>query len=104
MASVRYPFLLTWEKSYTPRTAYRYKSSKSKLPTLARAGMVMIKVLNTSFRLLALLTNLKILATLNVLTIVVAPPKLRLVLLDMKTLAIDIITITKSNMFHPSLK
>ena len=71
--SFRKPLLLTWENSYTPNIENRYKMSKSKLPTFATAGSVTRKVFKTNFRLLALLTNLIILATLKIITIVVAP-------------------------------
>ena len=48
--------------------------------------------------------SLNILAILKALTIVVAPPTFKVVLIETNTLAIVISTIKKSNMFHPSLK
>eukprot|EP00350_Pseudokeronopsis_sp_OXSARD2_P005528 CAMPEP_0170553844 /NCGR_PEP_ID=MMETSP0211-20121228/11674_1 /TAXON_ID=311385 /ORGANISM="Pseudokeronopsis sp., Strain OXSARD2" /LENGTH=84 /DNA_ID=CAMNT_0010862441 /DNA_START=1679 /DNA_END=1933 /DNA_ORIENTATION=- len=63
-----------------------------------------MKVLNTIFSLFALFTSFKILLTLKALRMLVAPPRLILVLKERAMLIREPITITKSNTFHPSLK
>ena len=102
--SFRIPFLLTSPKRITPRIEYKYNNKNKRLPTLARAGKVTIKVLKTNLKLLALLISLNTLEILNVLIIVVAPPIERLVEKDMPILIKDPRTIIKSKIFHPSLK
>lgn len=68
------------------------------------AGIVIIKVLKTIFKLLAFLTSLIILPILNALIILVAPPKEKLVLAVIIRLANEPITMIKSNKFQESLK
>jgi len=102
--SVRYPPICTSANKYTPRMEYKYSNKKRSPPTLAMAGRVMMKVLNTIYSFLASFTSLRILPTLKALRMLVAPPKLKLVADEIPILISDPITITKSKMFHPCLK
>lgn len=83
---------------------YKYSSKNKSPPTLAIAGSDTMKVLNTIFKLFALLISLMILQTLKALIILVAPPKLTLVLAEMKMLTKEPMTMMKSNTFQASLK
>lgn len=100
--SLNIPLLLTSANRYTPIIEYRYSKSKSKPPTLARAGRVKMKVLKTNLKFLALLTSLNIRVILKALTIEVAPPSAKLVITDKRALNREPITMMKSNLFQLS--
>ena len=91
-------------KIYTPRIENIKIKSKSKLPMLAIAGKLAIKVWKMSFRDLFLLKSLNTLPILKDLIIVVFGPIRTLVVRDKEILMRVNNTIIISKLFHPSLK
>ena len=74
-------------------------------PTLAKDGKVMMIVLNMTRRNLALVMSLNIRPILNALaTVACLGPNVELVVYPMISVIYEMMTIKKSNMFHPLLK